>query len=594
MVAEGRDQGTVVFPDAFRKFFLTATTAERARRRHAEYAARGEAIDLESVERDIRDRDARDGARAIAPMRPADDALVVDTTGLDLSEVVALILRAIGETDGGGRMTRPEGPGSRPTSDRSAPALAWYRLVQLVMGLLFIVCGGLRATGRRNVPGRGGAILVSNHLSHLDVFVLGLLLPRPLNYVARSTLFLPVLGTLIRSVGGFPIQREGMGASGLKETLQTDPGRRHRRPLPRGDAEPRRRDRRAEGGDRRPGRRGRKCRSSRRRSPGPSRPGRGIAPSPGPTRSASTTARRSCRRTSPGLSTEAVTALIRGRLLECQARARDGLARDLGGNCDWPGGPFPSRVRPLGAPAPKARGAGIPTPIRQPLSVAAPRVMRPRRDKESRHATSPDPPQGAPCLLAVLLSTSTGCIHNHYYGTNPPVCATTGPAGHHHPLRRRLRGPLAASRAGPSWPRPPRRPLRPRRSPPTRRPAHPGQPAPDGQSLVAEAGPRGGPGDHPRRGRPGRHIRAADRPSKPNSAIEAASAMPRRRTFRGARCLVTGASIGPGPRPGRAPGPRRRPRHPDRPIGRPPPRRGRRPDRRGVSPPRPSIPSPPT
>lgn len=66
----------------------------------------------------------------------------------------------------------------------------------------------------------GGALLVSNHVSHLDVFILGIPLHRPLNYVARSTLFLPLLGTFIRSVGGFPIQREGMGAQGLKETLR--------------------------------------------------------------------------------------------------------------------------------------------------------------------------------------------------------------------------------------------------------------------------------------------------------------------------------------------------------------------------------------
>src|SRR5439155_2031754 len=77
-----------------------------------------------------------------------------------------------------------------------------------------------RATRRRNVSRSGGAILVSNHLSHLDVFALGLSFPRPLNYVARSTLFFPPLGALIRSVGGFPIQREGMGAQGLKETLR--------------------------------------------------------------------------------------------------------------------------------------------------------------------------------------------------------------------------------------------------------------------------------------------------------------------------------------------------------------------------------------
>jgi 1-acyl-sn-glycerol-3-phosphate acyltransferase len=104
--------------------------------------------------------------------------------------------------------------------ERSWPAHLWYRVVQFTVGTLLSATGGLRATGRGNIPTTGGALVVSNHLSHLDVFVLGLLVPRTLNYVARSTLFLPVLGPLIRSVGGFPIQREGMGASGLKETLK--------------------------------------------------------------------------------------------------------------------------------------------------------------------------------------------------------------------------------------------------------------------------------------------------------------------------------------------------------------------------------------
>jgi 1-acyl-sn-glycerol-3-phosphate acyltransferase len=77
-----------------------------------------------------------------------------------------------------------------------------------------------RATGQHHMPGSGGVLLVCNHLSFLDVFLLGIPLRRPLNYVARSTLFVPVLGALIRSVGGFPIQREGIGASGMKETLR--------------------------------------------------------------------------------------------------------------------------------------------------------------------------------------------------------------------------------------------------------------------------------------------------------------------------------------------------------------------------------------
>jgi 1-acyl-sn-glycerol-3-phosphate acyltransferase len=104
--------------------------------------------------------------------------------------------------------------------DRSLSARLWYRAVQFSVATLLSATGGLRSSGRGNIPATGGVLLVSNHLSHLDVFVLGILVPRPLNFVARSTLFLPILGPLIRSVGGFPIQREGMGASGLKETLR--------------------------------------------------------------------------------------------------------------------------------------------------------------------------------------------------------------------------------------------------------------------------------------------------------------------------------------------------------------------------------------
>ena len=91
VIAEGRDQGTVVFPDALRKFFLTASLEERARRRHAEFAARGEPITVETVRLDLEERDARDAARAIAPMKPAADACVIETTGLALEEVIARI-----------------------------------------------------------------------------------------------------------------------------------------------------------------------------------------------------------------------------------------------------------------------------------------------------------------------------------------------------------------------------------------------------------------------------------------------------------------------------------------------------------------------
>jgi 1-acyl-sn-glycerol-3-phosphate acyltransferase len=98
--------------------------------------------------------------------------------------------------------------------------MVWYRLVQSLAATFFAAVGGWRATGQSNIPETGGTILVANHTSFLDSFLIGIPLRRPVNFVARSTLFLPILGFLIRSLGGFPIQRDGMGASGLKETLR--------------------------------------------------------------------------------------------------------------------------------------------------------------------------------------------------------------------------------------------------------------------------------------------------------------------------------------------------------------------------------------
>ncbi len=101
-VLEGRDIGTVVFPAADAKFFLTATPEERARRRHAELAAKGAAPSYDDVLADQRRRDRDDSERAIAPLRPADDSAVLDTSGMGIDEVVERIARAV-EARGGAR-----------------------------------------------------------------------------------------------------------------------------------------------------------------------------------------------------------------------------------------------------------------------------------------------------------------------------------------------------------------------------------------------------------------------------------------------------------------------------------------------------------
>jgi cytidylate kinase len=92
LVAEGRDMGTVVFPEAGLKVFLTASAEQRAERRYKQLIAKGISVTLDSLLRDIRERDERDASRAAAPLRPADDAVLLDTTHLSIDQAVERVL----------------------------------------------------------------------------------------------------------------------------------------------------------------------------------------------------------------------------------------------------------------------------------------------------------------------------------------------------------------------------------------------------------------------------------------------------------------------------------------------------------------------
>jgi cytidylate kinase len=97
VVMAGRDIGTVVFPDADFKFFPVASLEEKVRRRAAQYERRGERVDEEAMRKEVAERDRVDTERAVAPLRPATDAIVIDTDRLDVDQVVDLILKHIAE-----------------------------------------------------------------------------------------------------------------------------------------------------------------------------------------------------------------------------------------------------------------------------------------------------------------------------------------------------------------------------------------------------------------------------------------------------------------------------------------------------------------
>src|ERR1700761_3720739 len=95
LVADGRDMGTVIFPDAPFKVFLTASAAERAKRRYKQLKEKGLSVTLASLQRGIEARDTRDASRAVAPLKPAEDAVLVDSTGLSIGDVVAKVLAVV-------------------------------------------------------------------------------------------------------------------------------------------------------------------------------------------------------------------------------------------------------------------------------------------------------------------------------------------------------------------------------------------------------------------------------------------------------------------------------------------------------------------
>jgi cytidylate kinase len=95
LVADGRDMGTVIFPDAAHKFFLTASAAERAKRRYKQLKDKGLSVTLAVLQREIEARDERDASRPVAPLKPAEGAVVIDTTGMPIDVVVEKVFAVV-------------------------------------------------------------------------------------------------------------------------------------------------------------------------------------------------------------------------------------------------------------------------------------------------------------------------------------------------------------------------------------------------------------------------------------------------------------------------------------------------------------------
>ena len=201
IITEGRDQGTVAFPNADMKFYLTADVAERARRRQAELQAKGIDIGLEQIQNDIAKRDASDERRTVGPLKPAVVAIIVDTTSLNIEEVVEKLLGIVG-----GR-------------NRKEPAMRWFRFARMLCRIFCKMFFHIRFVGLENIPKRGAFVLVGNHQSFLDPVLCGICIGRCLYFLARDTLFKGLFGWLISSVNTIPVRRGEADMSAIRTVI---------------------------------------------------------------------------------------------------------------------------------------------------------------------------------------------------------------------------------------------------------------------------------------------------------------------------------------------------------------------------------------
>jgi len=218
IVTEGRDQGTVAFPDAQSKVFLTAGDRQRALRRLRDLEAQGEPATLDRVLADIRKRDAEDRTRPVGALMAAPEAVEVSTDGMSVDEVVdrlEAIVRRTAADRSGVDMSR-QAIVQRPLASR-----VWYAISKPVVRWVATFAYGTRFTGQENVPLSGRLLVVANHQSHLDPPLVGCGFPRRLNYMARKDLFgFGPFRWLIQSFDAIPVDRHASPIAGVRETMR--------------------------------------------------------------------------------------------------------------------------------------------------------------------------------------------------------------------------------------------------------------------------------------------------------------------------------------------------------------------------------------
>jgi len=250
-VIEGRDIGTVVFPDAELKVFLTAADDERARRRHKEvtalhYDAGSPGLAVEAVQADLARRDRLDSSRAASPLAVADDAVVIDTTGRAVDDIVAEIIGHLKTPDAGSGPAPAGDASAAPTADDlsehhgalvqdrrgvwrpeargpfgAAFDRALYRFCRGAIEIFARTYWRLSVEGKEHLPRSGSYIVAPVHRSNIDTPLVGCITRRRLRFMGKDSLWKGRAGArFLSALGGFPVHRGSVDRDALRGSIE--------------------------------------------------------------------------------------------------------------------------------------------------------------------------------------------------------------------------------------------------------------------------------------------------------------------------------------------------------------------------------------
>lgn len=203
VIMDGRDIGTVILPDAEVKVFLTASPEARARRRYDELMAKGVKTTLEQVAAEMAERDKNDSTRDIAPCVPAEDAVYLDNSSLDLDGTADAIIAIVNDKKKQNKLKDPKS----------------FTVLRAILGGIIRFLFRVKVVGSNNIP-ENGVLICANHIAIRDVFLISATYPRLIRYIAKKELFsVPIIGSIIKAWGAIKVERKGGDVSAIRSAI---------------------------------------------------------------------------------------------------------------------------------------------------------------------------------------------------------------------------------------------------------------------------------------------------------------------------------------------------------------------------------------